>query len=321
MGITVDDNSHANVFYVPFTTTIDKIGFYVASTTTAGDLVARIETVTTPGLLPSNSLYHADATGTKSLLTSDDAVWAEVTLTNPVTVTAGDLIALVVKRVSGTFTGNLRRVGTQWASDLPVASTRASTASAWVNVANRVMAIGMNSTTDGWVEIPDAPMFEDTSTINVSSVTAPDEIGTRFVLPFTTRLVSMAMSTASITAADAVTWKLYDASNNVLWSQSFTYNTNISSGAGIVTIPVTTRPILRKGQVYRATVTPTVGTLNYSFTLMSSTYRALAGQDGSIMWTERTDAGAWTDNASRLAAMSFKFDQIGANIPAHGLIG
>lgn len=65
----------------------------------------------------------------------------------------------------------------------------------------------------------------------------------------------------------------------------------------------------------------TIGTLTYNYCVFYAGAGAALGTGGSFGWTERTDAGSWTDTDGRYPYVYLTFDGVGTNVPAHALIG
>lgn len=306
-GLSADNYGNAVRFTVPFTTVVDKVAFVIATTTLAGDLTVQIETVVPSTFLPTGTLYHANAYGTYSALTTDDGVWVEVTLAAPVTLTEGDNIAITVQRLAGsTFTGTLRRL-VSWPLEWPGYTERSG--GAWSGVSSRWTPITIHSTTAGWINNLGNHAVSSSASESVSSASSPDEVGMKFTPRITARLTGVLNNVGSINAGDAYDLKIYDAANTVLWSKSFTYGTDWPSGIALAIQAVTPRLTLRAGQVYRITQTPTNGTLGFPYsTFYSGSVAASFG--AGFEWTERTDAGAWTELDNRSPEMYLIFDGI-----------
>ncbi len=321
-GISTDNSDIGIVTYMPHTTTIDKIAAAVSATTTAGDLTAKIQTVTASTFNPSGSLYHANASGVRAMAAPDDNAWFEFTLTAPVVVTGGDLVAFTVGRVTGTFTGTMK-TGTIVNDSLSIPLNLArSSGGAWAALGvSRGGLIAVHSTTDGWLYIPSMPTYDSTSTTlpSFSSATSPDEVGGKLVMPFTARLIAIEHYIGSNGSTDAYTIRLYDESDNVLWSKSLTTGTDQPATSGLRIYPMPDRPILKKGRVYRFAIEATNGTITFGYTAASSGYSDATGISGLVL-TSRTNAGAWTDTTTQAPMVGFLFDQVGTNIPTHPLV-
>lgn len=304
-NLTVSGNNYgqAIVFVVPYTCTVDKMAFWLTATTVGGDLTGQIETVTAATNVPSGTLYHANATGVRTMGTSDDANWFEITFTAPVTLTAGDRVALVLARLSGTFTGSMRRtIGAN--TDSPVLTERSG--ASWSTVSTRIAPLMLHET-NGWMAIPGAVPAPFTTSVTVGAALTPDEAGVLFTPPATMRLVGVETIIASVASGDGVTTKLYDENDNVLWSEAVVYGTDYptASTSRVVTVP---RITLHRGHSYRVTWAATVLNANYTYFSFPSGAAAGFGFGDNFIWTERTDAGAWTNDDSRAPQITLLFD-------------
>ena len=168
--------------------------------------------------------------------------------------------------------------------------------------------------------IPNGTPYHDYVSVNYTSASTPDEVGAKMTMPFTAKLSALTFYTGGVTSTDAVTFRLYDAANTVVWSKSITFGTDTTSSSGWRTFPVTSRPTLKKNAVYRATMEAVTGTLTYIYAAFYVGGSSSLGTAGSFGWTERTNAGSWTDTDGRLPLMYFTFDGIGTNVPAHGMM-
>ncbi len=301
---------------------VDKIAVYVHTTTVAGDLTATIQTVTGSTFAPSGTLYHANATSTVSLLTSDDAVWKEFTFAAPITITAGDTIAFCCNRVSGTFTGSLlitRSYDTK--TNIP-ALFNSATGAMTLNT-GRIPVFAVHDTTLGYFPMLGSTSFIGRATQNVASNTTPDEIGIYFTMPYTARCRDIWFTISGFNNTDSIRVRLYDASNNVLFSQTNTFGTSYTvTTAGYHAAIIPNGIVLKKGQSYRATIESlTTGAMTIAYWTVGTGYPNVHPSGGWTQWTERTDAGSWTDSATRHCEMFMRFDQIATNAPAHPRIG
>jgi hypothetical protein len=138
--------------------------------------------------------------------------------------------------------------------------------------------------------------------VDPQSDTTPDEVGMAFTVdrPYTLSAVAMQLTPGANTT---IVVKVYDASHNVLSSQTF--DTDVSANAANIRYnhyPLATPLMLAAGVLYRVTVSPQSSSIDCQVHYDSFESAALmdALEFGSDWYqTSRTDAGAWTDyNAS-----------------------
>ena len=141
----------------------------------------------------------------------------------------------------------------------------------------------------------------------------PDEVGNKFVAPFTMRVAGISFITYVNNANYVCT--LYDDADTVLATVTYPSRVvfaTISWYPFVFTDPVT----LTRGETYRATCKPESG--GTSFYYYDYTTFNVGAQDGgtSLMKTSRADAGAWTDTADarvRLRLIVSGIEQGGAS--------
>lgn len=147
------------------------------------------------------------------------------------------------------------------------------------------------------------------ATPNLSSSTTPDEVGLRFEMPFTGTLTQAALWTGALGGAP-FSFRVYDEADTLLGSFSV---------AGTHEIQDTDSPVishfddilLERGSIYRFTALPGTTsncTLGY-FNINNYVLPAWPGKS-QFYWTQRTDAGAWTDNVNRMPIYMLGFSAI-----------
>lgn len=139
------------------------------------------------------------------------------------------------------------------------------------------------------------PAHSLVNTPNLSNASTPDEVGLRFVLPFTATLSQAALWTGALGAAPFA-FKVYDAADVELGSFSIAGTQELQDADS----PVFSHfndIVLTQGEVYRFVALPGSAsncTLGY-FTINDYARRSFAGR-GQFYYTARTNGGAWTDN-------------------------
>lgn len=132
----------------------------------------------------------------------------------------------------------------------------------------------------------------------------PDERGLRFIPPVTARLTGVWIRGLLQNATDIV---LYDGSSSVL--ASVTLDTDQDGENYWVPFPATT---LTGGSTYRISVKPTSASTVTLYDFDVSTNALLACVEGGVDWyyTQRTDAGAWTDTNTKRPWIGAVFDGV-----------
>jgi hypothetical protein len=232
------------------------------------------------------------------------------TLTTSVVITRGTRFGIVMDPVSGTWTtGNLLSIRTGFNSAYPdirfpysVGMTGASYADNDVDLPTFLYR--SSTKTFGYP-------YETVVSLNNSSSSTPDEYGMYFRIPTGTcgfyQVAGARIGTLPATDFDVI---LYDTNGTTVLA-SYTYDQsfgNLSAqGAIDCMFTGTTLPTLTAGSYYRLVVRPAtttaMGPLQYFTFRTDGDKTAVIGTATDIQYTERTNAGAWTENTNRLFAM------------------
>lgn len=192
-AVTMDaaDEGFASIITIPKTGTLTQVCVRTESVTIADDVLLRIETVDSSTGFPTGTLAYTDATGTLSLVNTDGSkvFWVDVNGGKGVTVTAGNVVAVLFKisYIDGNL--NLRAVDTLFSPSyidgtsceaFPYISSY--TAKAWTNLGRTpCMALAYS---DG-VVIPNGctiPHIMTNFSTNTSS--NPRIVGNKINLPY-----------------------------------------------------------------------------------------------------------------------------------------
>ncbi len=285
----------AFIFRAPKTGTIDKIGFLVRAVTSSQSLDVRLETVNATTGDPTGTLIAAGASGVVASPAAN--TFYEVTLTTPPSVTVNDYIAVVIQFTSTvgnlqiaawdtqTSTGDYAQLPycdhytTSWAKQkfIPICSVRYNDTTYPVN--------GM---------LP----LKNQSEIGLNTGSTPDEVGMKFQLPIRTKIKGLWLFTY---LRYPLTLKLYDENDSLVDSVTLDPDITSDSAAGWQLWFFNSSIILSKNKTYRITVLPTTASdifVQYIETNLNSMLTQLTA-DENFIWTQRTNAGAWTDTNTR----------------------
>ncbi len=190
--IDAADESAAFMVRVPKTGSISKVLWATRTVTTGATITVRGETwdETTSPAQPSNTLYHANFTGTSVIASSDDNVAVLTSLSAAVSVTQGDKLAIVIKNPNTSFANMQIAAFGDDVGDFPycMLNTGVSPAFSWASINNCAPVLGLEYNDGSYEPIPGCyPCHAFTATTFANSST-PDEIGLRFKLPFPFRL-------------------------------------------------------------------------------------------------------------------------------------
>lgn len=286
----------AFVFQAPKTGTIDRLLFGLGIVTTSATLDVRLETVGTDGN-PSGTLKGTNTNGPCSTLVS--STFREVTLTAGASVTKGDWLAIVIVNPA-VSPGNLNIL--RWNSVTSTFPYTAAFSGTW-GKACLVFPGGVRYSDGTYPYIegillatPTAPAFSNAST--------PDERGSKIIVPFNCKVSGLWFTNMSISTLGDWDAVLYDASNTVL--KTISVDGDITNAATSAIQPFVvmfdTEVTLTAGDIVRAIKKPTTATTATGATVIipssisTNIIQSLPGGASSI-YTYRTDAGSWTDDA------------------------
>lgn len=283
---------------------IIAFGWLPGTVVGAGTLELRAETVGTDGV-PTGSLWAANTNLASIAPTS--STWRWDTLTSPAAVTAGQLIAFKLLYQSGTS------VRTSVWSRLSVPHMAKPYRVAQIGAADPdprgvICAIKYDDNT-----VPFCGLFPTTSTtftVSIDESGTPDEVGAKFTLAFKCTVAGIGVRAG--TAARVFDLNLYDASNNVLASLTG-IDTDQQGDINQMGMYLFATPVTLDPGTYRATVSPKSGAS--SIVLNKIALDAAATREAwpwglNGMWTERTNAGAWTDTDTAVPILDLFLSQI-----------
>lgn len=148
------------------------------------------------------------------------------------------------------------------------------------------------------------------TTTTVTSATTPDELGIKFQIPVSAELYGISWCGA---AQNDLSIKLYNAADTVLSTGAVNLSTGIETYNSIRTVyGVFPAPIeLAADTTYRVTLLPGASNIG----VLNTTYSSAAHLQGDILtnnyvMTSRTDAGSWTDETTKVVAISLMFNSI-----------
>lgn len=292
------DNATGWVFSVPWDGSITDVGFLVsAKVGTPPAYNVGIVTLDSSGK-PTTTVYGGSAI-TAYTPSGTAPYWVWVTLDTAATANAGDYAAAHVYP-SGTAPDGSNYMSIPYRGVTFSLGNGVYYTSLWqTGQGGSPMAIRYNTGAIYGVPLASAAIHA-----SARSNTTPDEIGCKFTLPaaMTCYGAQITMQWGTSATLDVV---LYDGSNSVLASTSISdkdYQPN-------VTLDVTWDAVnLSAATTYRLILKPTVASsgdiYTPKWTIAGATERAALPHGDLWHWTERTDAGAWTDTTTAIAPMS-----------------
>ena len=242
-------------------------------------------------------------------------------------VTAGDYLAIVVEFVSFVAADNVGVNALNVAGNTQPAMpgsgqtylAQRSTTSVWTISTAFFPQLGVQYDDGTWAYLgPTWYPYSGVNTATWNNTSTPDERGLFFSVTVSTRIAGMWFRGDNTAALDVV---LYDSGGSALVTVSV--DTAVDSATGglnfLVPFPPTT---LTANATYRLVVKPTSGSnvTLYDFDVPGNAY--LSAVEGGIGWyyTERTDAGAWTDTNTKRPWMGILIDGVDVSSSSGGVL-
>jgi uncharacterized protein YaaQ len=298
----------AAVFRVPKTGTLGKVRFRTATVTTGDTMKVSFQDV---DMATGNPDETADQYRTVSVGNADDNTWISTGLiTDDGTdtggkrsVTRGDLLAIVIE-FDSYVAGNMNIVNTFSVLDYGnSAYTALKTGGTWVKSGNTVGCFELEYD-DGSMAYADTLMPGVGGAGTVASNTTPDEVALYFQFPVGVTVGGAYVFMDLDAAADIV---LYDTDGTTALA-TVSLDSDVRAGtASTGTMIVFPSEIdLTANAYYRLAIKPTTTTA-VSYRIADT--RAAASLDmfdlgQNAYWSQRTDAGAWSETTTRRPRMS-----------------
>lgn len=292
------------VLRAPRTGNIAAFGWLPGSVSGAGTVELRAESVGADGF-PTGTLWDTNTNLTSIAPTSNTWRWDE--LTAPAAVTRGQLIAFSLLYESGTSV----QVRGWNAQQTPYLGTPYSVRVLGAPLKFPNSMVGAIKYDDGMVEFCGLlPTSSQTLSVSIAETGTPDEVGAKIVLPMPCTVDGIGIRAG--TAGRSFDLTLYDASDDVLATIA-----SIDSDQSGDTIPLGMylfgTPVNLAAGTYRATIAPKSGasTVDVDKVLVDASGTRGGWPGGTnVMWTERADAGAWTDTDTAIPIVDLLISQL-----------
>ena len=315
LQIDASDEAGAVICQAEVTDSIIKVRFRCRTFTSNSTIEVRIETVTSGA--PSGTLLGTDSNGTVSVTAIGDY---EVTLTTPVAVTRGDILAVVVKQPTAGF-GNINLTCLQALTSLSFPRNMQRITGSWVFNRAQCLAVTIEYSTAGIVNQVNPGRFFDDQALTRNQSTSPNEQGTKFIFPGRVRVRGAIMRTG--TATGNLVFSLYDSADTEIATYTL-LAALVDTANGIPTTVLFPNSVtLEANQVYRLTYRSSNNSNVIGFQTRFDTANDLRAfvETGTIISTWRTGAGAWSDSDLGLVWIGLLIDGIEfADYPAVGKV-
>jgi hypothetical protein len=294
---------------VPKTGSIRRIGVQIDTVVTATDTDFRLETIDATTGNPTGTLFGTTTNGTVLAAAITTGGFPYATLTADASVTKGDKLAVVFVP-TGTPNYSISGVPIDALQNWLFPYTKEFAAAAWGAPASAILPTVAIEYSDGtYAYIPSVfPGLASSAVFNSGST--PDERGLKFKFPASVRLSGAWLMVDDDGDYDLV---LYDSDGTtVLASLS---NDKDVSGATVTSTALylfSSSITLLANTFYRLVVKPTsvtnLRTVWITVTSASILDQTAGGQN--FHWTERTDAGSWTDDTVKKPFIGLILDGI-----------
>lgn len=299
------------VIQAPKTGTIDRVLFATATVTTGATVDVRVETVSTTDGLPTGTLFGTNTNASKVIANGDDNTHIETTLTAGASVTRSDILALVVSNPAASF-GNMQiaaHLGSARSGAFPYTCHFTASWAAQV-AANHSVAFAVRYSDGAWYPVcPNALPVLTILSSSFASNSTPDERGLKFKFPWPVRVRGFWMYGDTDPANSTV--NLYDSDGSaVLNSLAIDKDQMANEIARNRWYLFDDVHELAADTFYRLTLVPdtTTSVTLGGFTVGAAAYLDAAPCGQNFHYTERTDAGAWTDTTTQRPFMGLLLD-------------
>ena len=295
------------VFYAPKTGSIRKLHFRTGAVTTATDTDVRLETVSTTTGLPTGTLFGANTNVTVLAAAITATTWIQSgALTADASVTRGDMLAVVI---APTSTPNfvVASASLDTSSAISPVYSALKTGGTWaISTTNPVCAVEYSDGTYAYIE--GAYPISAFTTHSVASNVSPDEIALTFSFAGPVRLTGVWFNADRDGDLDIV---LYDGTTALATiSRDADVDASTANRPNVALFGLVQE--LTASTVYRVALKPTTTTaitaFSYDVFAVGLHDQTAGGQ--AFYYSERTDAGAWTDVTTRRPFIGLILDQI-----------
>lgn len=316
LGNIIDATGEAAAAYwrSPINGKITAFNLRFGPITTGDTISAEVQTIVTSTELPSDTLFAVGAASAFSLTTTMANTWQTIPI-GTLTVSTGDVMALVIKRADTGGAGNFQ-VGAVSAANVAMGRIYQK-ALAWTATGGRV---GLIYPTYSGTTVPVAPQtFPYTSSVTVLSAgAATDEVGNIFQLPFAARAAGCLVSySGSAGALAKIT--LYNSNGTSIMATA-QINGEVPGRQHMLYFNSPT--VLAVNTQYRVSIRLSAGAGSVFRLSAPSTAAIDTLELGSLCYaTSRADLGAWSEDTTARFSIGILVDQLDDSAASGGAAG
>lgn len=279
----------------------------VTTGATSSGLDVRVETLNTGSGQgdPSGTLWDTTTNGALIVQDADDNTCLTVAMTSAASLAAGDEFAVtIVRGDSANLNINQRVVlsSSTTVSRFPYADRE--TGAAWTK-ANGPVILGLKDSNGTPIEMIDVVPLMTIAAPAYTTATTPDEGGNLVSFPSPMKICAVNFGGTPV-ANGGYQLVIYDGADNALLTTTRDHDVSIVS-AGRQAVPLAGEWNVSPYAKYRVVIKPTAA-VNMSvqdFATLDATWMPGFPLGAWMQYTSRTDAGAWSDTATKLIPMSF----------------
>lgn len=300
----------ASILQAPKTGSIRKIHFRVGGVTTATDTDVRIETVDPATGEASGTLWgtNTNVTVLQASITSNTWIVSPA-LTADASVTQGDTFAVVLAP-TGTPSYIVTCIGGASAAfRFPYVSFYNGTS--WIKESSLLPSVGIEYSDGSFADMPQVIPLSATPNVHAfNSGSTPDERALKFKLPVPVKVCGAWVADDLDGDGDLV---LYDSDGTTaLQTKSLDKDVRQGTTTGVHLVRFPGSQLLLANTFYRLSIKPTSATslTVYSIDVNSAALFDQMPGGQNFHYSERTDAGAWTDTTTRRLFMGLMIDGV-----------
>jgi len=231
------------------------------------------------------------------------------TLSSERTVSYGDLLAIVVEFDANGRLGsdaiNLSIVNRSYANFQTSHCSLLLYTTSWAIFDNYNIPNVLLEFSDGtFGTLVGADVASNISYVNINSDSSPDEVALKFKFPFKCKIDGVIMNYYAVASAD-FNIVLYNASGTALVTVSVDANTLVTSNYRLLIVNFSEQTIEANTNYYLAVKPTTTNTGGIAYIdVDNANHMSVLPGGTNCYWSQRTDAGAWSDTTTRRPLIS-----------------
>ncbi len=311
-SLPANGDKNAIIFSSSRSGDITKILWTTGTVIAGGDITVRVETIDTSGY-PTGTLWGTNTSATVTVLSTDDGMTFETTLTAAATVNAGDIFAVVFSRNSAYTGGGLRTLPSNSGANTGCPYTCGFASSAWSIYSALNLSVGLYYDSFGYEDSLVNKKGNTVTSNTYNNTSTPDVYGNVMSLPYNCEIVGVQCWIDADGDYDIV---LFDTDGATpLRTITIDADTPTITGAGASTYYFDTPYTYTANSELRLCAVPN-GASNVSLGAIVYTSAVIAESDfpGMVIYKtsakDPNDITDWTDDDTIVMTISFVLSKI-----------